>query len=154
MEREQLSDWSDYKREEREPESKVTGKQRCVITAVEEGVSKSSGKPMIIVTVRPSGCRFTVRQYIVKNEYFNRNMTSFFDAFPEIEDGDFNFLAWVGCEGGAMFGEDERGYLTIKYWLSPEKTDELPPFEGEKPERQTFTSLDDEAEDDDELPFI
>lgn len=147
-----MSNWDDYQREEREAESKITGKARCVITAAEETVSKSSGKPMIVITVRPSGCRFTVKNYLVKNEHFNRNATAFFDAFPEIPDGDFNFLAWVGAEGGAMFGEDERGYLKIRYWLSPEKLASLPPFEGEKPEKQTFTSLDEE-EDDGDLPF-
>ena len=93
-----MGNWDDYRREEREEDAKVTGKQRCVITAVEEAVSKSSGKPMIVVSVRPSGCRFTVKNYIVKNDYFNRNMTQFFDAFPEITDGDFNFLTWVWAE--------------------------------------------------------
>ena len=151
-----MSNW-DYQREDREPTAKVTGKQRCVITAVEEGQAKSSGKPMITVTVRPSGCRFTVKSYIVKNEYFNRRMTEFFDAFPDIKEGSFNFLEWVGCFGAAMFGEDDRGYLTIKYWLSPERAQDLPPFEGEAPERQKITTLDDpedEDPDDDDLPFI
>lgn len=148
-----MSDWSDYKREEREPESKVTGKQRCVITAVEESVSKSSGKPMIIVTVRPSGCRFTVRQYIVKNEYFNRNMTQFFDAFPEIGDGNFNFIEWPGCEGAAMFDLDDKGYMKVKYFIDPVRAASLPPFEGEKPERQTIAKLSDDEVDDGDLPF-
>ena len=148
-----MSNWN-YSREEREPAAKVTGKLRCVITAVEEGVSKSSGKPMIIVSVRPSGCRFTVKQYIVQNEYFNANMTSFFDCFTEIKEGTFNFLEWVGCFGAAMFGEDDRGYLTIKYWLSPERAEGLPPFEGDAPERQTVTSIaEPEDGDDDDLPF-
>ena len=144
--------WDDYKREEREVETRTTGKQRCVITAVEESVSKTSGLPMIIVTVRPSGCRYTIKSYIVKNDKFNRNMTSFFDAAQGIEDGDFNFLSWVGCEIGANIGLDENGYCKIRWWLSPEELDALPPFEGEKPERQEITSLD-EAEPDDEFPF-
>ena len=148
-----MGNWDDYRREEREEDAKVTGKQRCVITAVEEAVSKSSGKPMIIVSVRPSGCRFVVKNYIVKNEYFNRNMTQFFDAFQEITDGDFNFLTWIGAEGAAMFAEDEQGFLKIKYWLDPVRVANLPPFEGTKPERQTLTTLDDEEESDGDLPF-
>lgn len=148
-----MSNWDDYRREEREPEAKVTGKQRCVITAVEEAVSKSSGKPMIVITVRPSGCRFTVRNWLVKNDSFNLNATAFFDAFPEIGDGNFNFIEWVGAEGAAMFGEDENGYLKVKYWLSPERAANLPPFEGDKPERQMVTSLEDDTEDDSDLPF-
>jgi hypothetical protein len=148
-----MGNWDSYQREEREPQNKVTGKQRCVIVDVEETTTKSSGLPMIVVTVKPSGCNFKVKNYIVKNEYFNRNMTAFFDAFPEITDGDFNFLGWVGCEGAAMFAEDDRGYLTVKYFISPERAADLPPFEGDKPERQTISSLDD-AEDDGELPFV
>lgn len=150
-----MGNWDDYRREEREPDAKVSGKQRCVITAVEEAVSKSSGNPMIVITVRPSGCRFTVKSWLVKNDSFNRNATALFDAFPEIGDGNFNFIEWVGAEGAAMFGEDENGYLKVKYWLSPERAANLPPFEGDKPERQTITSLDDDDADfdDPDLPF-
>ena len=149
-----MADWSDYKREESDrADNKVIGKQRCVVTAVEESVSRTSGNPMIIVTLRPSGVRFTVKHYLVKGEHFNRMMTQFFDAFPEIGDGNFDFFTWVGCMGAAMFGEDERGYLKIRYFLSPEKAASLPEFEGEIPERQTITTLDDE-EPDEELPFV
>ena len=146
-----MADWSDYKREEREVENGVTGKLRCVITAVEEGNSKA-GNPMIIVTLRPSGVRFTVKHFLVKGEYFNRRMTEFFDAFPEIGDGNFDFLTWVGCVGAAMFALDDNGYTKVRYFLSPERAANLPEFEGEIPERQTITSLE-EADPDDDLPF-
>lgn len=145
-----MGNWDSYQREERAQEDKVTGKQRCVIIGAEEKVSKS-GNPMIEIKVRPSGCRFTVRTWLVKNDSFNRNATQFFDAFPDIPDGDFNFLAWTGAEGAAMFGEDENGYLKVRWWIDSERARNLPPFEGEKPERQTFTSLEDDSESD--LPF-
>ena len=80
-------------------------------------------------------------------------MTQFFDAFPEIPFGEQNMLAWVGAEGAAMFKEGNNGYTEVSYFLSPERAADLPPFEGEKPERQTITSLDD-GEDDGELPFL
>lgn len=151
-----MSNWSDFQREEKERESAVTGKHRVVITDVSEGVtgqmSKNPGTPMIIVKVRPSGRHFSVTHRIVKNDYFNRNMTSFFDAFPEIRFGDFSFLSWIGCEGAAMFKEDDRGYTQVSYFLSPERAADLPPFEGDKPERQTITAIDIEA-DDGELPW-
>ena len=151
-----MSNWTDFKREENERESAVTGKHRVVITEATEGVtgqmSKTPGTPMIIVKVRPSGRQFSVTHRIVKNDYFNRNMTQFFDAFPEITFGDFNFLAWVGCEGAAMFRQDDRGYTNVAYFLSPERAADLPPFEGNKPERQSITTLD-ENEDDADLPF-
>ena len=148
-----MGNWDDYRRDEREEEAKVTGKQRCVITAVEEAVSKTSGKPMIIVSVRPSGCRFAVKWYAVKGEWFNRQMTSFFDAVDGVSDGDFNFLAWVGCEIGANLVVDENNYLKVKYWLSRRELDKLPPFEGQKPERQVFMSLDDDSDSESDLPF-
>ena len=150
-----MSTWDDYQREEREESAKVTGRLRCVIVDVEETESKTSGLPMIIVSVRPSGTVFKVKSYIVKNEHFNRNMTQFFDAFPEIVDGNFNFIEWIGCEGAAMFDLDDRGYMKVKYWIDAVRAEILPPFEGEKPEKQTVTKLED-AEDDElpgEFPF-
>lgn len=153
MEDKQLSAWDDYKREERESENKITGRQRCVITDVEEKMSKS-GNPMIEIKVRPSGCRFTVKSWLVHNANFNRNATQFFDAFPEIGDGNFDFLTWIGAEGAAMFAEDENGYLKVRYWIDSVRAESLPPFEGDKPERQTVTKLVDVEPDDDDLPFI
>lgn len=149
-----MSNWSDYQREERENNTNITGKLRCVITAVEEAVSKSSGKPMIVVSVRPSGCRFSVKNYIVKNDKFNRNMTDFFDSFPSIGEGNFDFLTWVGALGAANFGEDENGYLKVKWWITADRAASLPPFEGDIPEQQSVSTLTDmEGEDDGELPF-
>ena len=151
-----MGNWDSYTREEKERESAVVGKCRVVITEASESVtgpnSKAPGTPMIIVKLRPSGRRFTVTHRIVKNDWFNRNMTQFFDAFPEINEGDFNFLAWVGCEGAAFFKEDAQGYTQVSYFIDAVKAADLPPFEGEKPSRQTFTKLDEE-EDDGDLPF-
>ena len=111
---------------------------------------------MIEIKVRPSGCKFSVTTWLVKNDSFNRNATQFFDAFPEIGDGNFNFIEWIGAEGAADFGEDDRGYLKVKWWVDAVKAQSLPPFEGDKPERQTITSLTEEEpyDDDDDLPFM
>ena len=152
-----MSIWDGFGREEKERESAVTGKHRVVIVEADESVtgpnSKNPGTPMVVIKLRPSGRRFTVTHRIVKNDYFNRNMTQFFDAFPEIPFGEQNMLLWVGAEGAAMFKEDANGYTQVQYFLSPERAADLPPFEGEKPERQTVTSLDD-TENDEELPFL
>ncbi len=151
-----MGNWDSYQREEQERESAVVGKHRVVITEAGEAVtgpnSKNPGTPMIVIKLRPSGRHFTVTHRIVKNDYFNRNMTQFFDAFPEITEGDFNFIGWVGAEGAAMFKEDSNGYTQVSYFLSPERAADLPAFEGQKPERQSVTTLD-EPEDEDELPF-
>ena len=149
-----MTNWN-YQREEDEMSAPVTGKKRCVIVSAEESVSKTSGNPMIIIGVRPSGFNFTVKEYLVQNDRFNMNATKLFDCFPSIGEGNFNLLTWIGAEGAALFDEDERGFLRVKRWLYPKQAANLPPFEGEKPEQQEVTSLDDpeEEEDDDEMPF-
>ena len=149
-----MSAWDDYRREERTPENKVAGKLRCVIVDVEEGTSKKSGLPMITIYVRPSGCKFKVKNWLVHNEKFNENAAKFFDAFPEIEDGNFNFVEWIGAEGAANFVEDENGFLNIKSWVFPRQAESLPPFEGEKPPRMTVTKLEDPEDDESDLPWV
>lgn len=156
MERELMGVWDSYQRESNgRDNSALIGKRRCVIVGAEETVS-NAGNPMIVIKVRPSGCNFSVTTWLVKNEHFNRNATQFFDCFKEIPDGDFNLLSWIGAEGAADFGEDEKGYLKVKWWVDAVKAQSLPPFEGEKPERQTITTLDEEEpyDDDDDLPFM
>ena len=146
-----MTDWANYyKREEGKSSKKVQGQLRCVITSAEEAKSKT-GKDMIVVSVKPSGAEFSVKHYIVKNEYFNRNMTVFFDSFPAINDGDFNFAKWIGAEGAARFTLDENGYTKIKWFIEADKQAELPPFEGTKPEGVTDLDFHDVNEDD--LPF-
>jgi hypothetical protein len=147
-----MSNWDDFKRDET-PGTVHTGKQRCVIVAAEETISKTSKKPMIVVTVTPSGSTIKVKNYIVKNEYFNRNMTSFFDAFPDIESGNFNFVEWIGAVGAANFGTDDNGYLTVKWFINPKQAENLPEWEGEKPQKQSVSKLVDADNDTEDLPF-
>ena len=113
-----MSDWG-YSRDESKRENK-TGILRCVITQAETAVSKTSGKDMIVIWLRPSGCDFTVKNYIVKNEHFNKNMK-------------------------------------VKWFVSAEKAQNLPPFEGKKPEKQEVTTLGGDTfepvENDGDLPF-
>ena len=145
-----------YEREEYQNEA-LKGNYRCVITDVEEGVtgpnSKVPGTPMITITVKPSGTSFKVKHRIVQNDYFNRNMTAFFDAFPDIEEGNFTFVEWIGCEGAAKFGEDQKGYTELVRFITPDKAADLPPFVGEKPERQTVSKITEDEDPDDELPW-
>jgi hypothetical protein len=145
-----MSGW-DYAREEQsrlEP-----GDYRVEIVGVEETVSKS-GNDMIVVTVQPNGSKIKIKNYIVKHEYFNRNMTQFFDAFPQIVEGDFNFLGWIGCVGAAKLKEDEKGYLKVAWFINARKAESLPPWVGEMPERQSITDISGFSEmDESELPF-
>lgn len=148
-----MGNWDDYRREEREPAEKVSGKLRCVIVDVEEAISKKSGNPMIVISVRPSGTNFKVRNWLVKNENFNQNAARFFDAFPEIGDGNFNFIEWIGAMGAANFVEDENGYLNVKNWVYPRQAEGLPEFVGDRPERQTVAKLEEDDSEPDDLPW-
>ncbi len=133
-----MSNWNDYKPVE--SENSGTGKRRCFVIAAEETTSKTSGLPMWVITVTPNGGRAKVKQYIVKNEYFDENMTRFFDSFG-IDRGDFNSLGWIGAVGAANFGEDENGYLKVIKFLTPKQAESISPWAGPLPERQTITAL-------------
>lgn len=142
--------WDDYKREERARLS--PGNYRVEIVSVEETESKA-GNPMLVIGVRPNGSNITIRHYIVKNEYFNRNMTDLFDSF-NIDDGDFTLPTWIGAVGAARLKEDEKGYLKVQYFISEDRAEKLPPWEGEMPQRQVLTSLTEMEEDDGDLPWV
>jgi hypothetical protein len=145
-----MSNWSDYKPEE--STQLEAGNHRVVVTAVEETTSKTSGLPMLVITVQPNGSKINIKNYIVKNDYFNRNITSFFDSFG-IERGDFNLESWVGAVGAAKLAEDENGYLKVKWFLSPKQAADLPEWKGEQPKRQTVGAFAEIKTDDGDLPF-
>lgn len=147
-----MSNW-DYTREESNRLS--PGDYRVEIVDVQEAISKTSNNPMLVITVRPNGSNIKIQTYLVKNEYFNRNATQFFDAFPQIQEGDFNILGWVGCIGAARLKEDESGYLKVAWFINAKRAEKLPPWQGDMPERQTVTELGDGFVEitDDELPF-
>ena len=143
-----MSIFDGYRREESarlEP-----GDYRVAITEVEETVSKS-GNPMLVVTVRPSGSDIRIKHYIVKNDYFNRNLTSLKDSFG-IADEDNEILGWIGAAGAARLAEDDRGYLKARWFIHQNKQGTLPPWEGEQPNRQQVQDFE-ELADDDDLPF-
>lgn len=144
-----MGNWDDYRREER---PRLTpGDYRVEIVSVEEKESKA-GNPMLVIGVQPNGSKIIIYHYIVKNEWFNRNMTDFFDSF-NIDDGDFTLPTWIGAVGAARLKEDDKGYLKVQYFISEDRAERLPPWDGEMPERQELTKLDD-VEDDGELPWV
>lgn len=144
-----MGNWDNYKHEDTpilEP-----GDYRVEIVSAEETKSKA-GNPMIKVGLRPNCSEIVINEYFVQGEYFNRKISGFFDAFPQIEDGDFNFLGWVGCVGAAKLKQDDSGYLKVHYFLKPKQAEKLPEWKGALPERQTMETAFTEIEDDD-LPF-
>ena len=144
-----MSNWDSYQREERPRLS--PGDYRVEIVSVEEKESKA-GNPMLVIGVQPNGSKIIIYHYIVKNEWFNRNMTDFFDSF-NIDDGDFTLPTWIGAVGAARLKEDDKGYLKVQYFISEDRAEKLPPWEGKLPERQELTKLDD-VEDDGDLPWV
>lgn len=128
------------------------GDYRVEVTDVEEAVSKSSGNPMIVISLRPNQSNITVKHYIVKNDYWKRNLTEFYDSFL-IPRGDNNILTWIGAVGAAKLIEDDNGYLKVKRLLDQKRQEKLPPWVGELPKRQTLKSIMEEAESEEDLPF-
>lgn len=154
--------WSDFtystpKKVEREP-----GIYRCLIMNAEQSVSKSSGKNMLVITLRPSGTTANVRAYIVDNEYFDRNVSEFIDAFPALKDG-FSInrcFGWRGALGAVKLIVDENGFFkTAKYpWVPFGRTENLPPYDwktadGEPQEMPVYQGFTELEEDDSDLPF-
>ena len=144
-----MGNWDDYRREERPRLS--PGDYRVEIVSVEEKESKA-GNPMLVIGIQPNGNKIIIYHYIVKNEWFNRNMTDFFDSF-NIDDGDFTLPTWIGAVGAARLKEDDKGYLKVQYFISEDRAEKLPPWQGKLPERQELTKLD-EIEDDGDLPWV
>lgn len=155
--------WSNYTYKKPEYAERKPGIYRCIVLNAETGTSKSSGKKMITITLRPSGTATTVRAYIVDNEYFDDNMSRFLDAFPALKNNPSpdNCFAWRGAMGAAQLRVNDKGYFEHAYWVPPERTDKLPEFvwrtrEGEPPEMpvlQEFTELGDDDEVGDDIPF-
>lgn len=144
-----MSNW-DYHREERARTQE--GDHRVTIINAEETISKTSGNKMIVVTVRPNNSDININYYLVKNQYFNRNMTAFFDSF-DIPDGDFNFLSWKGAMGAAKLVNDEDGYLKVRWFINKEKARQLPQWQGEIPERNVVSTLEKSDKIDEGFPW-
>lgn len=156
--------WSNYTYKKQEHTERQPGNYRCMILKAEAGVSKTSGKNMLTIHLRPSGTASTVKAYIVDNDWFDSNFSSFLDAFPALKDNSNpdNCFAWRGAMGAVKLKVNDDGYFeTAKYpWIPADKATKLPEFEWkarddepqDMPELQTFTEITD-SDDDDQIPF-
>jgi hypothetical protein len=145
-----MSDW-DYTREESNRLS--PGDYRVQVVSAETAVSKS-GNNMVVLGIRPNGSNITINHYMVRNEYWNRNLTRFYDSF-NVPEGNLNFMEWINAVGAARLKEDENGYLKVAWFIDKKRAEKLPPWQGDMPERQTVTDLDNDLEEieDEDLPF-
>lgn len=144
---------------EREAPAKREGDYRAKISAVEETVSKTSGSPMLVVTVAPDGLtnfrgeQITIRIYIVKNERYNQNVTRLLDCFAIPDERARTIWGWTGFSGGVRLGEDDQGFLKVRRYLTREQFDKLPPWSGEEPHPQEITRNFADTSDDEDMPF-
>ena len=120
----------DYKRESsfaQLPE----GRYRIRIKSADKAISKS-GNDMLVLQFEVSGSRQILYHYITflndRPEITNRMLTQFFDAFKDIEDGDFNMAKWIGKVGACQVKHDEQGSAKIQYFLRERQQADLPPW--------------------------
>ena len=149
----------EYKREESQDFKPLPeGKYRIRIKSVEKAISKNSGNDMLAFQFEVSGERALLFHYITflvdKPEITNRMLTSFFDSFKDIPDGDFNLNNWVGKVGACVVKHDEwdgKVSAKISYFIKADKQGDLPPWKEPLREGETeFTP----AQDDEPLPFF
>lgn len=154
--------WDNYTYQKPSYEDNKPGDYRCVILNAEQAISKSSGKRMLVISVRPSGTKATVKSWIVDNEYFDSNFSLFLDAFPAIKNNPSvdNCFAWRGAMGAIKLIVNDSGYFEAKRFIPADKAEFLPDFEWkarddepqEMPVLQEFTEITEE-EDDGDCPF-
>ena len=125
--------WS-YQREEQQFPVVPEGPHRIRIKAADKALSKK-GNDMLTLQFTVSGSGLTLFHYITflddRPEITNRMLTQFFDAFPAIEDGDFNINNWIGKVGACVVKHEEYNgaqSAKISYFLKPAKAESLPPW--------------------------
>lgn len=150
----------DYKREKRDFEILPEGNYRIRIKSADKAVSKS-GNDMLALQFEVSGNNSILYHYIVfmkdKPEITNRMLTSFFDSFSGIPEGDFNTQNWIGKVGACRIKhEDYNGkeQPKIYYFIERDKQDSLPPWQ-EPPKSARDDGFEGFTEDTsgEELPF-
>jgi hypothetical protein len=114
------------------------------------GMSKS-GNEMIKVTFSVEGYSAKVFHYFVDNEYAQKNLDRFFDAFG-IRPGDFNTEHWTGRTGGADIQHEEyNGNVNpkIHYFVIQSQKGKNPPGKAQsapksprQPQRPEYSDAD------------
>lgn len=124
----------EYKREENKFKPIPEGNHRIRIKEAEKAVSKN-GNDMLSLQFEVSGYNSTLYHNIVflndRPEITNRMLTQFFDAFKDIEDGNFNMQSWIGKVGACNIKHEEyNGNMNakVKYFIRADKQGDLPPW--------------------------
>lgn len=122
------------------------GKHRIRIKSAEKAVSKS-GNDMLVLQFDISGYNTTIYHYITfmndNPKMTNRLLTSFFDAFEGIDEGDFDMSHWVGKVGACVIKHEEyNGNVNpkIHYFIKSDKQGDLPAWK--EPDNGVVTDKD------------
>ena len=135
-----------YKKEDFNPNSFdiiPEGKYRVRIEKAEEQISRSSGKPMIKLTLAVSGYNSLLWAFQVLDDsdrehekMTNQRLGTIFNSFS-IPEGNMNIEDWVGKSGGAFIkhqkdaqGKERAG---IGYFLFRNEVDKLPAWQDKQP---------------------
>lgn len=121
----------EYKREEGQFQQLPEGRYRIRIKSADKAISKK-GNDMLALQFEVSGSNQILYHYITfmddRPELTNRLLTQFFDAFKDIEDGDFNMTNWIGKVGACQVSHDDDGRAKLRYFIRPKQAEELPPW--------------------------
>ena len=147
-----------YQREEQQFAQIPEGRYRIRVKSADKAISKK-GNDMLALQFDVSGQTQTLYHYITfldsRPEITNRMLTSFFDSFKDIADGDFNMTKWIGKVGACQVKHDEEGRAKLHYFVPVGKQqDALPPWQepgGIKADADGYMQVDDGLDD---VPFI
>lgn len=121
-----------YKREETEFKPVPEGNHRIRIKQADKAISQK-GNDMLALQFEVSGMPQILYHYIVflddRPEITNRMLTSFFDSFRDIPEGDFNMQNWIGKVGACKVKHEEyNGHpqAKISYFIRADKQGDLP----------------------------
>ena len=112
---------------------------RMQIIGVKSLYTKNTGLPMLEIDLRINEAQIVFKHRIVKNEYFNGNMTKFFDCFG-IQRGDFDYSHWNKKVGSAHIhkgapNDQGKAYYEIQYLVvgTPNTTPQARPSAAQPP---------------------
>lgn len=116
------------------------GKYRVRIEDAEETISKSSGKPMVTLTLKVSGHNSKIWYYLVfnpeKREYVNQKLGELLNSFNISKENSKNPESWKGKVGGANIKHepDNNGNMQarVSYFLNRKEVDKLPAWQEGK----------------------
>lgn len=136
-----MFDWNYNQKayEEKQFEIIPVGDHRVRIDEIKERESRSTGYPMLEITLAVSGFSSRLWFYLVFNraepDKTNRALGSIFDSFG-IQPGNLNIRDWVNKVGGARVKHelfDGQNRPKLAYFLTSEKVRLLPPWQGSEP---------------------